>query len=89
MRPIPFVRNLFCGVLFVAAACGQNGPARNMPSAELDYHAAGKLIYLPVEVNGTGPFMFCFDTGAPNSIVDTAAAQKLNGFSSPESSDSC
>jgi hypothetical protein len=35
-------------------------------------------IYLPVRVNGSDSLWFCFDTCAPNSIVDTASAQKLN-----------
>src|SRR5262249_7038893 len=56
----------------------QNAPSQNKPLAELIYHPAGKLIYLPVLVNGAGPFMFCFDTGASHSIIDTATAQKLN-----------
>jgi hypothetical protein len=51
---------------------------RKNRSAEISYRPVGKLIYLPVQVNGSGPLWFIFDTGAPNSIIDTAAAQTLH-----------
>ena len=62
----------------VASACGQGRHIGNSPLAEISYRPVGKLIYLPVQVNGSGPLWFIFDTGAPNSIIDTAAAQTLH-----------
>jgi hypothetical protein len=46
--------------------------------AEISYRPVGKLIYVPARVNGSKPLWFCFDSGAPNSIIDQAAAQRLN-----------
>jgi Aspartyl protease len=57
---------------------GQIASQSGKPLVEVTYRAVGKLIYVPVQVNGSGPLWFCFDTGAPNSIIDEAAAQKLN-----------
>lgn len=66
-----------CVVCSVFASWGQNeGPAQQ-PLAELSYRPAGKLIYVPVQVNGSGPLTFIFDTGAPNSLIDTAVAKRL------------
>jgi hypothetical protein len=74
-------RLLIGGVIYaalsVASACGQERLIGNKALAEISYRPVGKLIYLPVQVNGSGPLWFIFDTGAPNSIVDTAAAQAL------------
>jgi hypothetical protein len=64
--------------LCIASACGQERSIGNKPLAEISYRPVGKLIYLPVQVNGSGTLWFVFDSGAPNSIVDTAAAQTLH-----------
>jgi len=64
--------------IFAASAFAQHDSIANKPLAEISYRSVGKLIYVPVQVNGSGPLWFCFDTGAPNSIIDTAAAQTLN-----------
>jgi hypothetical protein len=69
---------LIYAAISVASACGQERPTGNKPLAEISYHPVGKLIYLPVQVNGSGPLWFIFDIGAPNSIIDTAAAQTLH-----------
>ena len=39
--------------------------------------AQDTLIIIPVTANGEGPFYFVLDTGAENTIVDTALAHKL------------
>ncbi len=65
---------------FLASAMtlyGQDSAALGRPLAEITYRPVGKLIYIPVQVNGSSPLWFCFDTGAPNSLIDEAAAQKL------------
>jgi len=69
---------LFCVVIAVAGASGQHEQIASKPLVEIGYRAVGKLIYLPVQVNGSSPLWFILDTGAPNSILDTASAQKLN-----------
>jgi hypothetical protein len=46
--------------------------------AEIRYRPVGKLIYLPVQVNGSSPQWFIFDTGAPNSLIDTELANRLH-----------
>ena len=61
----------------VACACGQTSPSGSEPLAEISYRPVGNLIYIPTQVNGSKPLWFCFDFGAPNSIIDQAAAQTL------------
>jgi len=56
---------------------GQASIPLNKPLAGISYRPVGKLIYIPVQVNGSSPLWFCFDTGAPNTLIDEAAAQKL------------
>jgi hypothetical protein len=71
---------LICVLLYTAISaapvCGQAQPIGNKPLAEISYRAVGKLIYLPVQVNGSNPLWFVFDTGAPNTIINTATAEK-------------
>jgi Aspartyl protease len=78
MRKQFWISGLICVAISVASACGQERPNGNKPLAEISYRPVGKLIYVPVEVNGSGPLWFIFDTGAPNSIIDTAAARSLH-----------
>ena len=68
----------FCAVVDLCSAWGQSSTSVSKPLAVISYRPAGKLIYLPVQVNGSAPLWFIFDTGAPNSIIDTASAQELN-----------
>lgn len=60
------------------ASFGQIASASEEPLVEVTYRVVGKLIYIPAQVNGSSPLWLCFDTGAPNSIIDLALAQKLN-----------
>jgi hypothetical protein len=57
-----------------AVASGRHGAVR--PREELSYRPVGKLIYLPVRINGGAQRWFCVDTGAPESIIDQAAAKE-------------
>ena len=38
---------------------------------------AGRLLLVPVSVNGTGPYPFLLDTGATSSMIDEALAGRL------------
>ena len=78
MRKKLLIGGLIYVAISVASACGQEKPNGNKPLAEISYRPVGKLIYVPVQVNGSGPLWFIFDTGAPNSIIDTAAAHTLH-----------
>ena len=60
------------------ASYGQIASVSEKPLVEVTYRTVGKLIYIPIQVNGSSPLWFCFDTGAPNSIIDEAAAKKLS-----------
>jgi hypothetical protein len=73
-----FVGTLIYEAITVAFVCGQKQPVGNRPLAEIRYRPVGKLIYIPVQVNGSSPLWFIFNTGAPNSIIDAAVAQKLH-----------
>ena len=63
-------------VLFAApvAPVHRASPA---PLAVLHYETEDKLVFLPVRVNGSSPLTFVLDSGAPHSIVDSAAAVTL------------
>lgn len=78
MRKKLLIGGLIYAVICIAYACGQERPIGNKPLAEISYRPVGKLIYIPVQVNGSAPLWFVFDSGAPNSIIDTAAAQTLH-----------
>jgi hypothetical protein len=48
------------------------------PVATVPARRDGKLLYLPVRVNGNGPFWFCFDSGAHHAIVDPFLVRRLH-----------
>jgi len=68
---------LLLGASSALAMCGQMSIHAQKPLAEVAYRPEGKLIYVPVEVNGSQTLTFILDTGAPNSLIDTAVADKL------------
>jgi hypothetical protein len=78
MQRIFWVCIFLCATATASFARTQNNPVVQTPLAEITYRPVGKLIYVPVQVNGSSPLWFCFDTGAPHSIINTATAQKLN-----------
>ncbi len=78
MRTILLICSFLCVAVSRAPVLGQQQLATNHPIAAISYRAAGKLIYVPVQVNGSSPRWFIFDTGAPNSLIDTALAKSLN-----------
>jgi len=77
MRITLLTCSLLCAAS-VTSAWGQQHLAANLPLAEIKYRPVGKLIYVPVQVNGSSAHWFIFDTGAPNSLIDTALAKSLH-----------
>ena len=72
------LRCLLYAAISAASAWGQTPHGGVKPLVEISYRPVGKLIYIPTRVNGSQPLWFGFDSGAPNSIIDQAAAQRLN-----------
>ena len=48
------------------------------PVATVEGKRAGKLIFVPLQVNGKGPFWFCVDTGASHTVLDPVLAKELH-----------
>jgi hypothetical protein len=48
------------------------------PVTAIDARREGRLLYLPVRVNGQGPFWFCFDSGAHHTVVDPVLVRRLH-----------
>jgi hypothetical protein len=65
---------LACVFLCVCSAAMAAGTA---PVADVEYRLDGKLIFVEVAVNGGSPVWFCFDSGAPHTVVDPAYAAQL------------
>src|SRR5262245_13524747 len=64
------MRALWLSLLLPAVAPGR-------PLTVVPYRAEDGLIVLDVRVNGSGPRTFVLDSGAPHSVVDSAAAVAL------------
>jgi hypothetical protein len=68
---------LFLAVPFLLAGAAK---ADAVPLSEIPYRpdgTGGKLIALPVSLNGAAPHWFVLDTGAPRSAIDTRLAAEL------------
>ena len=48
------------------------------PIATVEGKREGKLIFVPLRVNGKGPFWFCVDTGASHTVLDPGLARELH-----------
>jgi hypothetical protein len=72
-----YIGSFFYALISAASAFGQIALTSDKPLAEISYRPVGKLIYVPVQVNGSSALWFIFDTGAPNSLIDDAAAREL------------
>jgi len=48
------------------------------PIATVEGKREGKLIFVPLQVNGKGPFWFCVDTGASHTVLDPGLARELH-----------
>jgi predicted aspartyl protease len=47
-------------------------------TVNFDFVANTSLVVVPVTINGSGPYRFLLDTGASDSILSTAVADRLN-----------
>src|SRR6266705_549992 len=70
-------------LVFVTASVPVVRGAAPTPLAVVHFETEDKLVFLPVRVNGSRPLTFILDSGAPHSIVDSAAAvaMKLRNIS--------
>ena len=48
------------------------------PASTVNARREGRILYVPVRVNGQGPFWFCFDSGAHHAIVDPFIVRRLH-----------
>jgi hypothetical protein len=72
--PSPALIALLLAVCLIAPAAADSTSA---PVTVVHYRTAGKLITLPVRVNGAATQWFGLDTGARHSVVDTRLARAL------------
>jgi len=56
----------------------QQGGAQVVNLRVVQGPGGGTLAFLPVTINGKGPFAFALDTGASHSVVDSSIADQLN-----------
>jgi hypothetical protein len=72
--PVGQVRRRVSLLLAVAIlACA--GTAQAINSDEIPAQLAGRVVFVPVRLNGRGPFQFIVDTGATETIVTPATAK--------------
>ena len=75
------MRKTQAGWIALAAALAGTADARSVEprdSRRISVHmAAGRLMIVPVMVDGSGPYPFLLDTGATRSLVDEALADRL------------
>lgn len=64
-------------VLAVCLVAPAAADSISAPTAVVHYRSVGKLITLPVRVNGSATHWFDLDTGARHSVVDAALAPSL------------
>jgi Aspartyl protease len=48
------------------------------PIATVEGKRDGKLIFVPLQVNGKGPYWFCVDTGASHTVLDPVLGNELH-----------
>jgi len=75
------VRKNLIGWIVLAAAFGGTAEARRLAPADSRRVplrlVAGRLLIVPVTLDGRGPYPFLLDTGATRSLVDEALADRL------------
>jgi len=77
---LALIFHLVIGLAVSAAA----SPSPLKPYLVADIHGSqirfqlfGKLVYVPVRINNSGPFWFILDSGAQNSVIDERVAKAL------------
>jgi len=70
MRIIPIVLSL----IFLNNSFGDQPP---QPIATIPFQSVDKLIFLPVQVNGSAPLWFVLDSGASGCVIEKKSAEKL------------
>ena len=66
------------GVAFSCPAFGQTSRPGPVPEAEVSFELYHNRVYVPVTINGAGPFTFVLDTGAAWSGVEEGRAHDLH-----------
>jgi len=56
---------------------GSTAQSRSIQHRAIPFEFYGNRIYLPVKVNGSGPFRFILDTGASVSVINQSRSQEL------------
>ena len=56
---------------------GSPAQSRSIQHRAIPFEFYGNRIYLPVKVNGSGPFRFILDTGASVSVINQSRSQEL------------
>ena len=77
-------RLALAAVVLLAAGCGGSKAASTTPPAgqltvkiKVLKHGKQVIALVPVTIDGKGPFTFALDTGASQSLVDSAVAKEL------------
>jgi aspartyl protease len=74
--------DLLCsGIALLALSLGGGSLAAETltrPIATVEGKREGKLIFVPLRVNGKGPFWFCVDTGASHTVLDPVLTRELD-----------
>lgn len=70
-----------CGMTLVARDDRATGRAAGLPngvaSVQFSFELLANAIFIPVLVNGKGPYLFALDTGSYNSVIASEAADEL------------
>ena len=51
--------------------------AGSVPLATVNGKRVGKLLFVPVTIDGKGPYWFCVDSGASHSVIDPSLVKEL------------
>jgi Aspartyl protease len=74
---------MLAAAALVASGCGSKSATPSPNGSSLDvaikvlHHGKQVIALVPVTINGKGPYTFALDTGASQSLVDSAVAKEL------------
>jgi len=66
------------GLALLSACAGEDVEPPGADGVTIAIARRGHLAVVPVTLNGAGPYPFVLDTGAPESVVDSALARSLD-----------